>query len=36
MAAGKPSRQEPLNRSEIDPKNTIGVRMDELPEEDRR
>jgi hypothetical protein len=34
MAAGKPIGQEPLNRPEINPKNTIGVRMEELPEED--
>jgi hypothetical protein len=35
MAARKPSGQEPGNRSEIDPKNAIGVEAEDLPEEDQ-
>jgi hypothetical protein len=36
MATGKSSGQELGNRSEIDPKNAIGVRMEDLPKEDQR
>jgi hypothetical protein len=36
MVVGKPTGHEPENQFEIDPKIAIGVRMEDLPEEDQR